>query len=179
MNEHENSEQTNETVETQNADIQEKVENTPERLEEARKKAAENWDLFLRTRADADNIRRRAVIDVENAHKYGIEKFAREILDVVDSIDHGLTASSADTDSKALKEGMVLTYKLLIDTLDKFGIKQLNPQGEMFDPLRHEAMSAQVNKDLEPNTVLMVVQKGFTLHDRLLRAAKVIVSKTE
>ncbi len=152
-------------------------ENLPELLEEARRKAAENWDLFLRTRADADNIRRRASIDVENAHKYAVEKLARELLAVVDSLDHGLASVGAD--SNALKEGMELTYKLLLDILTKFGILPINPVNEPFDPMKHEALTAQVKNDVEPNTVLTVVQKGFTLQDRVLRPARVIVSKIE
>lgn len=152
-------------------------ENLAELLEEARRKAAENWDLFLRTRADADNIRRRATIDVENAHKYGVERLARELLAVVDSLDHGLASASAD--SNALKEGIELTYKLLLDILTKFGILVINPANEPFDPMKHEALTAQVKNDVEPNTILTVVQKGFTLQDRVLRPARVIVSKLE
>jgi molecular chaperone GrpE len=152
-------------------------ENLPALLEEARRKAAENWDLFLRTRADADNIRRRATIDVENAHKYGVERLARELLAVVDSLDHGL--ASAGADNKALREGMELTYKLLLDILTKFGIVAINPLNEAFDPTKHEALTAQPKNDVEPNTVLTVVQKGFTLQDRILRPARVIVSKLE
>lgn len=150
-------------------------------LEEARRKAAENWDLFLRARADADNIQRRARLDIENAHKYGVEKFAREILSVVDSLDHGLAAAdSSETQSaKSLREGMELTFKMLLSTLEKFGIHQINPVGEVFDPARHEALSTQASRDIEPNKVLIVVQKGFTLHDRLLRPARVIVSRAE
>ena len=144
--------------------------------EESQRKASENWDLFLRARADVDNVRRRAVTDVENAHKYGIEKFAREMLSVVDSLDHALAAASKG-DDKGLSEGIILTHKLLLDTLDKFGIQQVDPIGQSFDPMRHEALSAQVNSDVEPNKILLVVQKGFTLHDRLLRPARVIVSK--
>ncbi|MBP9763727.1 MAG: nucleotide exchange factor GrpE [Gammaproteobacteria bacterium] len=162
---------------TANSENAEKPENLADLLEEARRKAAENWDLFLRTRADADNIRRRATIDVENAHKYGVERLARELLAVVDSLDHGLAAVNAD--NNALKEGMELTYKLLLDTLTKFGILAINPVSEPFDPMKHEALTAQVKNDVEPNTVLIVVQKGFTLQDRLLRPARVIVSKVE
>jgi molecular chaperone GrpE len=149
-------------------------ENAIAELEEARKKAAENWDLFLRTRADADNIRRRAVIDVENAHKYGIEKFARELLAVMDSLEQGLAISSTD---QGLREGMVLTHKLLLDILEKFGVQVVDPLGEIFDPLRHEALTTQVNTEIQPNTVITVIQKGFSLHERLLRPARVIVSK--
>ncbi len=165
------------TEASENSVTSENPENLGDLLAEARKKAAENWDLFLRMRADADNIRRRATIDVENAHKYGVEKFAKELLAVVDSLDHGLAA--IETNSQALREGIELTYKLLLDTLGKFGILVINPVNEAFDPMKHEALTAQVKNDVEPNTVLMVVQKGFTLQDRLLRPARVIVSKIE
>lgn len=164
-------------AEISSTETSENSENLAELLEEARRKSAENWDLFLRTRADADNIRRRASIDVENAHKYGVERFARELLAVVDSLDHGL--ASAGSDNNALKEGMELTYKLLLDILTKFGILPINPVNETFDPMKHEALTAQVKNDVEPNTVLTVVQKGFTLQDRVLRPARVIVSKLE
>ncbi len=154
-------------------------ENTNEALDDARKKAAENWDLFLRCRADLDNLRRRSQLDVENAHKYGMERFARELLAVVDSLDQGLSlAKDGDLSVQGLREGMILTHKLLLDTLEKFGIKSLDPLGEIFDPTRHEALSTQVNPEIEPNKVLLVIQKGFTLQDRLLRPARVIVSKT-
>lgn len=156
----------------------ESLESLKQELEETRRKAAENWDLFLRARADADNIRRRAMLDVENAHKYGIEKFAKEILLVVDSLDHGLSATSEEGE-KGLREGLELTYKLLLDTLEKFGIKQINPIGESFDPMFHEALSSQANADVEPNKILVVIQKGFTLQDRMLRPARVIVSRTD
>lgn len=147
-------------------------------LEEARKKAAENWDLFLRTRADVDNSRRRAQIDVENAHKYGTEKFARELLGVMDSLEHGLAA--VDTgNAQSLREGLELTHKLLLDTLEKHGIHPINPIGEVFDPKFQEALTTQVSQELEPNKVMSVVQKGYMLHDRLLRPARVVVSRAE
>lgn len=191
-----NNSSNNTTNDTTGQNPNSEMDNLKTELEEARKKAAENWDLFLRSRADVDNARRRAMLDVENAHKYGIEKFAKEILAVVDSLDHGLLATkgsnSTDTtnaedstgsgrgagnNDQSLREGMELTYKLLLDTLDKFGIKQIDPIGEPFDPIKHEALSTQPNGDVAPNIVLVVIQKGFTMHDRLLRPARVIVSR--
>lgn len=158
--------------------------NTPEdlkaALEEARQKAAENWDLFLRAQADFQNLQRRSRLDVENAHKYGFDRFGRDMLLVVDSLDHGLTHAKPNESDQALHQGMELTFKMLLDTLEKYGIHQINPIGEAFDPAKHEAISTQINDEVEPNQVLVVVQKGFTLHDRLLRPARVIVSrKTE
>ncbi len=144
-------------------------------LEEATKKASDNWDLFLRARADCENVQRRATLDVENAHKYGMEKFARELLLVVDSLDQGLVAAENSSDA-GLKEGMKLTQKLLLDTLDKFAIKVIDPIDQPFDPAQHEALSTQPS-DGEPNRVLVVFQKGFTLQERILRPARVIVSR--
>ncbi len=150
-------------------------------LEEAKHKASENWDLFLRARAEGDNIRRRAVLDVEAAHKYGIEKFARELLGVVDSLEQGLTMTATlgleQGSVQSLREGAELTHKMLLSLLEKFGIQALDPVGEAFDPEKHEALSTQPDASVEPNQVLIVLQKGYSLHDRLLRPARVIVSR--
>ncbi len=150
-------------------------------LEEATAKASENWDLFLRARAEGDNIRRRAVIDVESAHKYGIEKFAREILGVIDSLEQGLTTLAGlaldSNKEQSLREGTELTHKLLLNICEKFGIKAVDPMGLSFDPEKHEALSTQPHDSIEPNKVLVVLQKGYSLHDRLLRPARVIVSR--
>lgn len=143
-------------------------------------KVEENWNLFLRARAETDNIQRRSRVDVENAHKYSTEKFARELLMVVDSLEMGLDASSKIPETEAVKsvrEGMNLTFKLLLDIMSKFGAKQTNPIGETFDPAIHEAIQIQASNEVEPNKILIVAQKGFTLYDRLLRPARVIVAK--
>lgn len=154
------------------------LESISNQLEEARKKASENWDLFLRSRADSDNIQRRAVLDIEKARKESISDFARALMTVADSLEHGLAAAETEN-VKALREGMELTFKLLIETFEKFGIQYLNPVGEKFDPACHEAISAQPTSEIEPNKILVVVQKGFKLYDRVLRPARVIVSKKE
>lgn len=147
-------------------------------LEETKNKAEENWNLFLRTRADMDNIRRRADIDVENAKKYGVERFARELLAVIDSLEHGLSVAETVHDS-VYREGMNLTLKLFLDILEKFGVYRITPsKGEALDPSKHEAISMQSTNELEPNKVLMLAQAGFTLHDRVLRPARVVVSKS-
>ncbi len=145
-------------------------------LEEAKQKAEENWNLFLRTRADMDNIRRRAQLDNENARKFAIEKFARELLVVIDSLEHGILVAEKAGDA-AYKEGMVLTLKLFLDILEKFEIKRLDPKDEVFDPSKHEAISMQENSELAPNTVVVVAQAGFILNDRVLRPARVVVTK--
>lgn len=155
-----------------------------EALRAAEAKAKEHWELFLRAKADLDNVQRRARLDVENAHKYGVERFARELLLVLDTFEMGIQAVNADSASKSIQEGVELTYKLLLDTLDKFGVKQLNPEGEIFNPSFHEALSMQeiqlmeaAEPSVRDNQILNVAQKGYLLHERLLRPARVIIAK--
>jgi molecular chaperone GrpE len=146
-------------------------------LEEAKNKADENWNLFLRTRADMDNIRRRTDIDVDNARRYGMERFARELLAVVDSLEQGLSVAESAHDT-VYREGMSLTLKLFLDIFEKFGVQRITPsRGEALDPNKHEAISMQATNELEPNKVLLVAQAGFMLQDRVLRPARVVVSK--
>lgn len=134
---------------------------------------------MLRVAADAENTRRRARLDIENAHKFGSEKFAKELLHIVDSFEHGMNIAigSDEPQVKAIHDGMELTYKMFLDTLQKFNIEQLNPVGEEFDPQRHEALTTQPTDEAKPNTVLTVVQRGFTMYDRVLRPARVIVAR--
>ncbi len=154
------------------------IEELQKHLAATQAELAEANDKMLRFRAEADNTRKRASIDVENAHKYGMEKLARELLNVVDSLERGIQISSDDPQQTVhLHEGMELTNKLLLDTLDKFNIKQINPLGEVFDPKQHEALTMQPTTDLAPNRVLSVVQRGFSINDRILRPARVIVAK--
>jgi molecular chaperone GrpE len=148
-------------------------------LQDARNKADEHWNQLLRVKADLENLRRRGERDLEQAHRYGLERFVQELLPVKDSLELGLTASQGEGDAvKGLREGMELTRKMLQNALEKFGVKELNPQGERFNPELHQAMSVQERADAEPNTVLLVCQKGYLLHDRLIRPAMVIVSKS-
>ncbi len=171
----------NEEASAQNVPIADEnaIEELQKKLAEAEASVADATDKMLRARAELENIRRRASLDVENAHKFAVEKFARELVNVVDSLEHGLEAMSEPDQTQIvhLREGMQLTHKLLLDTLQKFQIKQINPQGDAFDPKQHEALTAQPTNEIEPNRVLSVVQKGFTIHDRMLRPARVIVSK--
>lgn len=158
--------------------LSEKIKKLEAELESSKEKADKNWDIALRAKAEAENIVRRSKIDVENAHKYSVEKLARELLQVIDSLEMGLNSAKEDNESVAsLKQGMELTYKLFLDTLDKFGIKLVDPTNKPFDPKQHEALSMQESPDHKPNTVVTVVQKGFTLNDRILRPARVIVAK--
>jgi len=135
-------------------------------------------DDALRTLADAQNIRRRAEKDIENARKFALEKFAGDLLGVADNLERALdTADQTNEVVKPLFDGVELTQKSLVDTLAKFNVVQLNPLGEPFDPQFHQAMSMVENPDVEPNTVTLVMQKGYTINERLLRPAMVMVSK--
>jgi molecular chaperone GrpE len=131
----------------------------------------------LRAMAEAQNIRRRAEQDVEKAHKFGLERFISELLPVADNLERSIEAAAAGSDVKAVIEGVELTLKSLQSCLDKQQLTPVNPVGEPFDPQLHQAMTAIANGDCEPNTVLNVFQKGYTLHGRLLRPAMVVVSK--
>jgi len=144
-------------------------------LEDAQAKASENWEQFIRAKAEMDNLRRRNVIDVENAHKYGTEKLVTELLPVLDSMSMGLAVEDASAES--LREGMELTMNMLGNMMDKIGLEEIDPLNEKFDPARHQAMSMQPNAEVEPNTVIAVMQKGYALNDRLIRPAMVMVSK--
>lgn len=148
------------------------------KLAAAEAEASENKDAYLRAKAEVENVRRRSQQDVEKAHKYSIERFAKELLTIVDSFESGLAVK--DQDAASLLEGMDLTYKMMLSMLEKFSITQINPVGEVFDPAKHEAISMQPTDDSSPNTILKVVQAGFMQHDRVLRNAKVIIAvKTE
>lgn len=146
-------------------------------LEQAQTAARDNWDRFVRAQAEMDNVRKRLERDLENAHKYGLERFAGELLPVRDSLELGLGAATDDADPARIREGIDLTLKMLAQAMARFGITELNPEGERFDPDRHQAMSMQENADLPPNTVMIVMQKGYLLNDRLLRPAMVVVSR--
>lgn len=146
-----------------------------QQLEDAQQQAAEYHEKMLRMQAEMENLRKRTERDVSNAHKYAVEKFANELLQVKDSLELGLNAD--DIDVEKLQEGTELTLKMFNSVFEKFSVEELNPLGESFDPNLHEAMTMQESSEHEPNTVLTVVQKGYTLHGRLIRPAMVIVSK--
>jgi len=141
---------------------------------------AEQQEMVLRAQAEVQNMRRRCEQDVEKAHKFALEKFGTELLPVMDNLERALQAvTNADDESvKALYEGVELTLKGFSETLSKNNIEQLDPQGEPFDPQQHEAMSIVENDDVEANTVLTVVQKGYLLSGRVIRPAMVIVAKS-
>ncbi len=147
-------------------------------LQEARDEAASHLGDFLRARAELDNLRKRSARDVENAHKHGLERFMTELLPVKDSVELGLNAADdAEANAEKLREGLELTLKLFNAASEKFGLQEVNPEGQSFDPEFHQARSMQEVAGIEPGTVVTVVQKGYLLHDRLLRPAMVIVAK--
>ena len=147
---------------------------TEELLQKAEAKAQENLDAFLRAKAETENIRKRAVSDVANAHKYAVESFAAELLAVKDSLEAALAVETATGDS--LKSGVELTLKQLSAAFAKFNLVDVNPVGEKFDPHRHQAIS-MVPAEAAPNTVVSVLQKGYVLNDRVIRPARVVVAK--
>ncbi len=146
-------------------------------LEDARAKADQHWDQVVRLQAELENARRRSTRDIENAHKFGLEKFANELLPVKDSLELGLAAASEDGSSDKLREGTELTLKMLSGVLEKFGIIEINPVDQPFNPELHQAMTMQESAEHKSNTVIAVMQKGYTLNERLIRPAMVIVSK--
>ncbi len=146
-------------------------------LEEARARADEHWDKVLRAQAELDNLKKRHQRELEQAHKFGLEKFVAELLGVWDSLELGYQAAKENHDIDKLLEGTELTLKMLADTMGKFGVEQIDPQGEPFDPERHQAMGMVERDDLPPNTVAEVIQKGYALNGRLVRPALVMVSK--
>jgi molecular chaperone GrpE len=143
-------------------------------LEKAEAAATENWDRYLRTAAELENVRKRASRDVESAHRFALERFSRELLAVRDSLEMGIAAEGASVES--LLEGSEATLKILGGTMQQFGIEVLDPVGEPFDPEFHEAISMQPSDDVEPGSVVTVVQKGYSLNGRLLRPAMVVVA---
>lgn len=144
-------------------------------LASLQEKSDENYNKYMRIAAEMENLRKRTVREVEHARKYGVERFAGELLAVVDSLEMGIDAGS-DASIDTLLAGKQATLKLLFGALEKTGVEQLDPEGEPFDPNLHEAMTMQPSESAEPGSVLTVVQKGYQLNGRLLRPARVIVA---
>ncbi|PSV11545.1 nucleotide exchange factor GrpE [Photobacterium leiognathi subsp. mandapamensis] len=140
--------------------------------------ANEAKDMALRARAEGENVRRRSEQEIDKARKYALNKFAEELLPVIDNLERALEmADKTDESSKAMMEGVELTLKTMTDTVAKFGLTQINPQGEAFNPEFHQAMAIQESTEFAPNTVMMVMQKGYELNGRVIRPAMVMVSK--
>ena len=147
-----------------------------EQLAEAEARATEDREQLLRAVAELDNVRKRAARDVEQAQRYALERFAQELLGVIDSLEMAASAS-ATADAASLAAGQEATLRLLLSTFAKFSINPIDPAGEPFDPERHEAMAMQPSATAEPDSVLQVVQRGYELNGRLLRPARVIVAR--
>jgi molecular chaperone GrpE len=145
-------------------------------LEAAREQVVQQREQVLRAAAELDNIRKRAARDVEQAHRYALEKFVQELLPAVDGLEMAV-ATSDRADAASLASGQQATLKLLHKALERFAVITLDPQGEPFDPARHEAMAMQDSPTAEPHSVLQVVQRGYELNGRLLRPARVIVAR--
>lgn len=150
------------------------------KVAELEEKLKEYQEQALRAQAEMQNVRRRAEIDVEKAHKFALEKFVKELLPVVDSLEKAIENSEGDDELIVrIREGVQMTLDMFLSSLGKFNVEQLNPVGEPFDPQLHEAMSMVPAPDAEPNTVISVMQKGYTLNGRLVRPAMVIIAKAQ
>ena len=160
-------------AEAEQVEAEEAAEDDPVAAIQA--KAEENWDRYLRAAAELENVRKRAERDVDNARKFAVERFASELLAVCDSLEAALAAEGELT-VDTLKEGSEATLKLLGSVMERFGIEEVDPLGEPFDPMQHEAMTMQPSADAEPGSVLTVFQKGYSLNGRLLRPARVVVA---
>ena len=170
------------TVDTQNLDANQGPEASGEdlaaRVQVLEEQLAGAQDQALRVAADLQNVRRRAEQDVEKAHKFALEKFAGDLLPIIDSLERGLELSNPDDESiRPMREGIELTLKMFQDTLKRYNLEAVDPHGQPFNPEHHQAMAMQENADVEPNSVLNVFQKGYLLNGRLLRPAMVVVSK--
>ncbi|SFL82700.1 nucleotide exchange factor GrpE [Marinobacter zhejiangensis] len=152
-------------------------------VEALRAELQDSKEQMLRLQAEMQNIRRRAEQDVEKAHKFALEKFVKELLPVADSLEKAVESTEAqDVDGQvvaSIREGVEMTLGLLMGSLGKFKVAQVNPVGEPFDPQLHEAMSMVPAPDAEPNSVVAVIQKGYTLNERLVRPAMVVVAKAD
>ncbi len=155
------------------------IESLQEALEEANRQASDNWDRFMRAQAELDNVQKRNKRDLENAHKFALEKFVIDLLAVRDSLEMGLAhTKDEDVDPDKLREGSELTLRMLMQVMEKFSVDEIDPAGEAFDPKVHEAVAMVPSAEVEPNSVLEVHQKGYLLNDRLIRPARVVVAKS-
>lgn len=154
------------------------AEESPD-FEALQAKADENWAQYLRAAAEIENMRKRAQRDVENAHRYALERFVADLAPVRDSLEMGLAAAGTSEETAALREGVAMTLKQLDDVLVRHGVDIINPaKGEGFDPEKHEAMQVVPDSEAQPDTVVLVVQKGLSLNGRVMRPARVLVSGT-
>lgn len=168
-----------EDVVPEHADSEEEAgETIEEQLAKAQETIKDYWDQMMRLRAEIDNNLKRAERDVENAHKYALKNFVENLLPVIDSMEMGQVAAGADNATlDSIREGSELTMSMFVQVLEKNGLEQIDPLGEKFDPERHQAISMTEADNAESNTVIEVMQKGFSLNDRLVRPAMVVVAK--
>lgn len=172
------TEQVMEDSALEQVDLTIQVEQLEKDLQASQAKVAEQQDTVIRARAEVDNVRRRAAQDVEKAHKFALEKFSSELLAVVDNLERSLEMSDRNNEAiKPMIEGVELTLKSLNTALEKHGVAQINPVGELFNPDHHQAMSMQESAEHPANTILAVMQKGYLLNERLIRPAMVVVSR--
>jgi molecular chaperone GrpE len=173
-----------EAAEQETSTAEDVSEDSPESETDALKAQVQEFqEQMLRSQAEMQNVRRRAEIDVEKAHKFALEKFVKELLPVADSLEKAVESTEGHEDAgeqvASIREGVEMTLNLFMNSLKKFNVEQLDPVGEPFDPQKHEALSMVPAPDAEPNSVVSVVQKGYTLNERLVRPAMVMVAKAE
>ncbi len=175
----ENLESAEEEAQDHVGDEQSQLRDALQKLAQAETLIMHQKDEVLRVQAEMQNLRRRTEQDVEKAHKFGQERLSTELLAVMDNLERALQVSMDREDEavKSLLQGVELTLKSFVDCFRKFGIEQIDPLGETFDPQLHQAMAMQENRDVEPNTVTAVMQKGYTLHGRVIRPAMVLVAR--
>ncbi|MCX8049108.1 MAG: nucleotide exchange factor GrpE [Methylohalobius sp.] len=157
--------------------IEESVEDLKHKLAEVQRQAEENWDKFLRAQAEMENLRRRMERELQNAHKYAFEKFAKDLLSVADSLELGLKAALETDDLSKIREGIELTLKQLLTVFERFNVRPLDPIGQKFNPEYHQAIATEEVEGAEPDSVVKVFQKGYFLGDRILRPALVVVAR--
>ncbi len=160
------------------AEVDSNIEELQKKLVQAQAETEKQKDLALRTVAEMDNLKKRQARELENAHKFALERFVNELLGVRDTLELGINAAKEDNATiEKLLEGSELTVKMLADVMEKFGVKKLEAENQPFNPDFHQAISMIPNDTVEPNTVLQVIQAGYTLNDRLVRPAMVMVSQ--
>ena len=172
-----NAGNTEEVAATEDPGEENEIELLMQAIEEQKRIAAENLDKALRVQAEMENMRKRTARDIENAHKYSLDRFVADLLPVIDSMELGLSAFENAADVASLKEGMDITFKMFTASLEKFGAKEINPQGEKFNPEQHQAVTMQEAEGVASGNVISVMQKGYELNGRLIRPAMVVVAK--
>ena len=177
------ADQAEEAVETENmetgpTETDNEELSTEEQLAQAQETIKDYWDQIMRLRAEIENNRKRAERDVENAHKFALKNFVENLLPIIDSMEMGQVAAAADNATlDSIREGSGLTMNMLVQVLERNGLEQIDPLGQVFDPEKHQAISMVENEDAESNTIIEVMQKGYALNERLVRPAMVVVTK--